>query len=104
MWLSDKLKSEEKKSITSHKILQSGNKPVVNLKGKVNAVLPSGVYSLPSKDTEVVCMEENILGTVNLPENIPLLEAGEVCLYSKGGYILLKNNGEVIINGKTLGL
>jgi len=27
-----------------------------------------------------------------------------VCLYSKGGYILLKNNGEVIINGKTLGL
>ena len=104
MWLSDKLKSEEKKNITPHKILQSGNKPVVNLKGKVNTIFPFGIYSVSPKDTNVVCQEENILGTVNLPKNIPSLEAGEVCLYSDGGYILLKNNGEVIINGKKLQL
>ena len=102
MWLTDKLKSEEKRSVTSHKILQSGNKPVVSLKGKVNSVLPFGVYSKPPAGTDVVCTEDVLLGAVNLPENIPDLEAGEVCLYSKGGYILLRNNGEVIINGTKL--
>lgn len=104
MWLAEKLNEKENKVFGVKNVQLGGVKPVLEDKGKVNCVFPYGLcYALQSKEN-AVCAENFVIGVIKTPENIPLIENGEVCLYSKGGYIHIKNNGDVIINGKKLNI
>ena len=102
MWLSEKLKEEGKKLLTKHTVTVGGEKPVVGDKGKLDSLMPYGLFSALPSGKKVFALEEKVIGNVDVPENIPKFESGEVCLYGKGGYILIKNSGEIIINGKSL--
>ena len=106
MWLSQKLIKEEieNSKLKKEKLIAKGEKPVVSEKGKLEVINPYGVYSLIPVGETVLCDDEYVLGVNSKPSNLPLIEAGEICLYSKGGYILIKNSGEIIVNGKTLNL
>lgn len=102
MWLSEKLKEDGKKLLVKHTVAVGGEKAVVDDKGKLNSLLPYGLYSALPSGKKVFTLEEKVIGTEEVPENIPRLESGEVCLYGMGGYILIKNSGEIIVNGKEL--
>ncbi len=65
-------------------------------------ILPFGVASVPSVGSKVVLTQVNneyvLLGSLNSGVS---LSPGELMLYSAGGAsIVLKNSGEVLINGK----
>lgn len=69
----------------------------------VPVVMPYGVFALPPSGVSGVTAETDsgqvFLGVVALPQSG--LQPGEIMLCSKGGAsIVLKNSGEVIINGK----
>lgn len=62
-------------------------------------VFPYGVYALIPRDARAVVLDGLCLGVTDSVEG---LEEGEVCLYSRGGAsIVLKNSGEVLINGQS---
>lgn len=62
---------------------------------------PYGVFSIPPIGSETFYLDSQSEGTclgITVPDEMP--EPGEILLKSAGGaFILLKNNGEVIING-----
>ncbi len=63
--------------------------------------LPFGFIAKPKEGTKGVVMstENGYICSGTIPDNIKL-EPGEVMLYSWGGAsIILKNNGQVLING-----
>ena len=68
-------------------------------------VAPKGIDYVPQmNDNSVVISSENerLCIGVRRDENLYEIKTGELALYSQGGaYILLKNDGTVIINGQT---
>ena len=65
---------------------------------------PFGITYVPPKGTKVVLLEEEdtVLCTGAISESINLSE-GELMLRSSGGaYIYLKNNGDIVINGRSI--
>lgn len=105
MWMSKKIShsvkndSAEKGRVTlSNKQIEAG---ATVTRRNIDCYTPYGFNSLPPVDEQVIMVPSSdgtvVLGTLNNPENI---ESGEVELRSLGGaYILLKNNGDVVING-----
>jgi len=67
-------------------------------------VAPKGIDYVPQmNDNSVVISSENerLCIGVRRDENLYEIESGELALYSQGGaYIILKNDGTVIINGQ----
>lgn len=63
--------------------------------------LPFGIVAIPKEGTKgvVIPTENGYVCSGTIPDNIEL-DPGEVMLYSWGGAsIILKNNGQVLING-----
>lgn len=105
MWLTDKLKETEEGIISLDKTAAGGIKPVLCGEGTVSQLLPYGLYAALPANQQVYCIGGMVAGAVSTQaENLPEIENGEVCLYGKGGYILIKNNGDVVINGKVLSI
>lgn len=71
----------------------------------VPIIAPFGVvYNPPLNEKSVVLPTENYAACIGVVAPNVDLEPGEVMLYSKGGAsIVLKNTGEVLINGKVYG-
>lgn len=102
MWIAEKLGNELKSKIVSFGKIFSGEKKVLAESEIKNPriIRPYGVYGKFQGDENVAVVENSVLGTVFEP---PVsIESGELCLYSKGGSIVIKNNGDVLINGKKL--
>lgn len=71
---------------------------------QIKNVAPFGIVSVPPVGTKVVITptDEGFVYTGTLAQSAEL-EPGELMLYSKGGAnIILKNNGQVLINGTAL--
>ena len=108
MWLSKQISNACKavKSVTFGKVT-STQKNTVTVQAtqehrEIKNVSPFGVISIPPVGAKAVVTptEEGFIytGTVAQPSD---LESGELMLYSSGGAsIILKNNGQVLINGK----
>ena len=104
MWISEKLKEEKlNKTISVAKVISGGEDLTVMSDKEIRQPVVAkqyGIYSLVPAGANVIMCEDAVIGVGDKPQ-LDLLE-GEACIYSKGGYILLKNNGDVIINGKKL--
>ena len=72
-----------------------------------SVVAPKGIDYVPQmNDDSVVISSENerLCIGVRRSDNPYEIQTGELALYSQGGaYIILKNNGTVIINGQVFG-
>ncbi len=70
-------------------------------------VAPKGIDYVPQKnDDSVVIASENerLCIGVRRSDNPYEIQTGELALYSQGGaYIILKNDGTVVINGQVFG-
>ena len=103
MWLAKKLKEQPAAGgLRRGTVAEGGMQPRV-VAGQeylaAGGVFPYGVYAALPAGARVVLWDGLCLGATQPPDCE--LEAGEVCLYSKGGAsILLKNTGEVVINGR----
>lgn len=103
MWLAKKLKEQ-----TAGEAARVGTVAVGGADPRVVAgqeylaaqgVFPYGLRAALPRNARAVVWNGLCLGVTD-PAGEPL-EEGEVCLYSKGGAsIVLKNTGEVIINGR----
>ena len=106
MWISEKLKEEKlNKTISVAKVISGGEDLTVMSDKEIRQPVVAkqyGIYSLVPAGANVIMCEDAVIGVGDKPQ-LDLLE-GEACIYSKGGYILLKNNGDVIINGKKLAI
>ena len=104
MWISEKLKEEKlNKTVSVAKAISGGEELTVMSDKEIRQPVVAkqyGFYSLIPDGANVIMCEDAVIGVGDKPQ-LNLLE-GEACIYSKGGYILLKNNGDVIINGKKL--
>lgn len=106
MWISQRLqKSEDNERLVTGRVVSAGEKLMISGENPAvspQVVLPYGLYSVIPQGKTAVLAGSRVIGiTGDAPAGA---EPGEACLYSKGGYILLKNNGDVIINGKKLEL
>lgn len=111
MWISNKIasgeKSKERKASSADVTMVDGGNIVVQNSNEyrdVKIVSPRGIAYMPTQGDKTVIIpvgEENVcIGAVNESTE---LEAGELMLYSFGGAkIVLKNNGEVVINDTTI--
>ena len=103
MWLARKLKEQPAAAdLQSGMVAVGGADPRV-VAGQeylsAKGVFPYGFYAVLPPHARAVVWDGWCLG-VSGPAG-DALEEGEVCLYSKGGAsIVLKNNGEVVINGR----
>lgn len=106
MWITEQLGQKEGQAVATtadvtmtdkNKVSTSGSE---NLKG-VPVFSPFGVQSIPPAGTTVLLVNADkgavCCGSINNKGN---LEAGEVKIYSSGGAsIVLKNNGDILLNG-----
>lgn len=111
MWISNKIasreKSKERKTASADVTMVSGENIVVQNSNEyrdIKIVSPRGVAYMPVQGDKTVVIpvgDENIcIGAINESAG---LEAGELMFYSLGGAkIILKNNGEVVINNTTI--
>lgn len=101
MWLTKQLAQSEGTKVTSGQV-QGGSKLTVQGESKYcspEQIFPYGLSSLAAQGEKAVMLDGICAGTSALPDSS--LDEGEVRLYSSGGAeILLKNTGEVIINGQ----
>ena len=103
MWLTKKLKETgETAAPQCGTVTQGGVNPRV-VAGQeyleARGVFPYGMYATVPAGARAVVWDGLCLGVMD-PAGEPLAE-GEVCLFSRGGAcIVLKNTGEVIINGQ----
>lgn len=104
MWISQKLqKSEDNEKLVTGKVISGGDNLMISGENPAvspQVVLPYGLYSVIPQGKTAVLAGSRVIGITG--GGPAVAEVGEVCLYSKGGYILIKNNGDVIINGKKL--
>lgn len=111
MWISNKIssgeKSKQRKVSSADVTMVSGGNIVVqnsNEYKNIKIVSPRGIAYMPVQGDKTVVIpvgDENVcVGAINESTE---LEAGELMLYSSGGAkIILKNNGEVVINDTTI--
>ncbi len=83
------------------KIIVGGKNPTAVSNGEkknLRLIHPYGIYWVYPENEEVELDDSRIIGSVKV--NSEELEEGEILIRSKGGaYVLLKNNGKVVING-----
>lgn len=107
MWLSKQLSNACKliKNIKIGKVTSADNNTVTVQSDQeyrqIKNAAPFGIASIPPVGSKAVISPTNngfiYTGTFNQTQN---LEPGELMLYSSGGAnIILKNNGDVLING-----
>lgn len=111
MWISNKIAVDDKLKIRKASIgdvtMVEGEKIIVQNSDEyrdISIASPKGIAYVPSQGDKVAVIpigEENIcIGVIKEGMN---LKEGELMLYSSGGAkIILKNNGEVVINGTTI--
>lgn len=102
MWLTKKLGQEiaVKQAVTGTVTAADGGLKIQAETEYRNSesVCPYGFYSVPPAGSKAVLLENLLLGV--LTGEGKELQPGEICIRAKGGAeILLKNNGEVFING-----
>lgn len=108
MWISEKLREKTTADEISRGTIIS-TEPNLSVSGENSlgepiVIQPYGLCSSLPVGTSVAVYQGAVLGVVgngSAPVEVEV-EEGEICLYSKGGYILIKNSGEIIINGETL--
>ena len=106
MWITKQLVQKEKViNATSAKVTMS-DKNVVCTTGSeehrsLSSYAPYGVCSVPPTGTQVLILDSEIgsVCTGTLCDNRQV-QSGELRLFSQGGaYILLKNDGDILLNG-----
>lgn len=102
MWLTKKLsKSQTSVKLADGMVTSASNNTTVQAESEyrnVSVCAPFGISSLPPEDTKAVMINGLCIGVVVNSQGI---NHGELRLNSAGGAeILLKNNGEVWINGQ----
>mgnify|MGYP001043179953 CR=1 FL=1 len=101
MWLTGKLGEQKGLRLTSGPV-ENGTGFAVCTDSRHESpgqLFPYGFASSPEEGREAVMLGGYCAGLANAPAGD--LEAGEVRLYSAGGAeILLRNNGQVVINGQ----
>lgn len=101
MWLTQRLAGEKGVKLRSGQVAEEN----FSIQGESRyeqpeQLLPYGLSSWAAGGNQAVMLGGYCAGVSRLPD--PELAAGEVRLYSAGGAeILLKNNGQVQINGHT---
>lgn len=101
MWLTRQLQQEEGLRLRSGLVQTDENFSVQGEKEfrSPEQLMPYGVSSRATGGREAVMLGSYCAGVVGGADSA--LKAGEVRLYSSGGAeILLKNNGNVVINGQ----
>ena len=103
MWLAKKLKEQSAADVARTGTVAVGGTDPRVVAGQeylaARGVFPYGLRAALPQNSRAVVWNGLCLGVTD-PEGVPL-EEGEMCLYSKGGAsIVLKNTGEVVINGQ----
>lgn len=103
MWLAKKLKEQPAAAALQSGTVAAGGADPRVVAGQeyltAKGVFPYGIYAVLPPNARAVVWDGWCLGVSGPADEA--LEEGEVCLYSKGGAsIVLKNTGEVIINGQ----
>lgn len=102
MWITRQLKRSDGVQVKSGQVT-GGDSFTVQGEQKYSApevLFPYGFSSLAGEGEKAVMLNGFCAGISSLPD--PSLEEGEVLLYSAGGAsILLKNTGEILINGQS---
>ena len=103
MWLTKKMRGKNAGERPKTGIVQTGGAQTRVLGEQeyicTANVFPYGVYAMVSREARAVVLDGLCLGVTDRVEG---LEEGEICLYSRGGAsIVLKNSGEVLINGQS---
>ncbi len=101
MWLTQRLSREEGARVTSAQVSGGGDFSVQgeNAAQTPETLFPYGFSSRAEQGSKAVLLDGYCAGVSRLPDSS--LQEGEVRLYSVGGAeILLKRNGDVIINGQ----
>ena len=110
MWLSKQISNACKlaKNVKIGKVTSTNSSSVTVQSDQeyrqINAMAPFGIISRPPIGTKVVItpVDNGYVCTGALSPGSSL-EPGELMLYSKGGAsIVLKNNGQVLINGNVI--
>ncbi len=111
MWMSNKLVSNEKfkreQSVSAEVSHVSNSKIMVQSSNEyrdISVIAPKGISYIPElgDQTLVLAVGEKSICPGVIMEN-KNLQPGELMLYSAGGAnIILKNTGEVVINGQTI--
>lgn len=105
MWMSKKIvTTSEKEFAEKGKVTLSDNQLEAGAtvtRRNIESYAPYGYKSVPPIDEDVIMLESNdgavVLGALNKNDG---LESGEVKISSLGGaYIILKNNGDIVLNG-----
>lgn len=102
MWLTKQLKQEAFPRVSSGEVAGGGTLAVQGEREyrSPEQLLPYGFSSLAAGGRKAVMLDGYCAGISALPD--ASLDEGEVRLYSAGGAeILLKNTGEVVINGRS---
>lgn len=101
MWLTDRIGQREGARVTSGQVA-GGQKFAVHGENAYQCpetLFPYGFSSLAEQGAKAVLIDGYCAGVSAQPDGS--LEEGEVRLYSAGGAeILLKRNGDVVINGQ----
>lgn len=111
MWISNRISREDrlkKREVSSADVTISESKNLIlqnsNEYREIKIVSPRGISYVPVQGDKMVVVpvgDENIcIGAIQEEKDI---EAGELMLYSSGGAkIILKNNGQVVINSTVI--
>ncbi len=102
MWLTKQLERREGARVSSGEVTGGGPFSVRGEREYLapETLFPYGFSSLAARGGKAVMLNGFCAGVSALPDDS--LEEGEVRLYSEGGAeILLKNSGEVVINGQS---
>ncbi|WP_273431771.1 hypothetical protein [Eubacterium coprostanoligenes] len=105
MWMSKRIVATSEKEVAEKgKVTLSENQLEAGAtvtRRNIDSYAPYGYKSVPPVDEDVIMLESNdgavVLGALSKDEDI---ESGEVKISSLGGaYIILKNNGDIVLNG-----
>ena len=105
MWMSKRIVATSEKEVAEKgKVTLSDNQLEAGAtvtRRNIDSYAPYGYKSVPPVDEDVIMLESNdgavVLGALSKDEDI---ESGEVKISSLGGaYIILKNNGDIVLNG-----
>lgn len=105
MWMSKRIVATSEKEVAEKgKVTLSDNQLEAGAtvtRRNIDSYAPYGYKSVPPVDEDVIMLESNdgavVIGALSKDEDI---ESGEVKISSLGGaYIILKNNGDIVLNG-----
>lgn len=106
MWITEQLGQNERQAVATTADVTMIDKDTISTSGSENlkgvpVFAPFGVQSIPPTGTTVLLVNADkgavCCGSINNKDN---LAAGEVKIYSSGGAsIILKNNGDILLNG-----